>query len=145
MTKRVKNADQPWVVYAHYDADGVVYIGSGQVHRAFQFTKRSEEHYDWFVEHATKNLTGDFIKILFVTEERPEALFVEGRLMAEFKPKFNIHMSKVTRKELAQTILWMSDGKSLRSCASSIGIAHDNLRILLKQKYCNNDYTGLYL
>lgn len=145
MTKRVKNADQPWVVYAHYESDDVVYLGSGQVHRAFQFIKRSEEHYDWLVDKAVKNLTGNFVSILFVTDDYEEARFIEGRLIAEHKPLFNKTLNKLTFKDLSWSLEQMRQGNSMRSCAREIGIAHNNLNTLLKLPYCSNDYTGLYL
>jgi len=141
MCNRVKNADQPWVVYAHYDESVPVYIGSGQVHRAFQFIKRSSNHYDWLVEKSLENLTADFIKIVFVTRDYDEARFVEGRLIAENNLRFNKSLNKVTFSDLKNTMKAMQNGESLRSCASKIGVAHNNLRVLLKLPYCNSHYN----
>lgn len=143
MNKRVKNTDQTWVVYGHYDNNELVYLGSGQVHRAFQFIKRDAEHYNWLVENSLKYLTVDFIKILFVTDDYEEARFVEGRLIAEHTTRFNKNLNKVTFKDLKQTKQKMDNGQSLRSCASEIGVAHNNLRVLLKLPYCNSNYNIL--
>jgi len=141
MSKRVKNTDQKWVVYAHYDHEEMVYLGSGQVHRAFQFIKRDKKHYDWMVEKSLKNLTANFIRLLFVTDDYEEARFVEGRLIAEHSTRFNKSLNKVTFEDLNYAKEKMSNGKSLRSCASEIGVAHNNLRVLLKLPYCNSVYN----
>jgi hypothetical protein len=141
LNNRVKNADQPWVVYGHYENNELVYLGSGQVHRAFQFIKRSDNHYSWLVETALKALTVDFIKILFVTDDFNEVRFIEGRLIAEYKPRFNKNQNKLTFKDLKEAKIKISKGKSIRSCAEEIGIVHNNLRVLLKLKYCNRDYS----
>lgn len=141
MNKRVKNADQTWVVYGHYDGDKLVYLGSGQVHRAFQFIKRGSEHYDWLVEKAIITPAVEFIKILFITDDFEEARFIEGRLIAETTTRFNKTLNKVTFADLSYAKKQMGEGKSLRSCASKIGIAHNNLRVLLKLPYCDTDYN----
>jgi hypothetical protein len=140
MSNRVKNTDQTWVVYCHYDNKTPVYIGSGQVHRAFQFIKRSDKHYSWLVENALKNRTADFIKILFSTNDYEEARFVEGRLIAEYRPEFNKSLNKITFNDLSYVIDSVNQGKSIRSCAKEIGIYHNNLCQLLKLKYCKNNY-----
>lgn len=141
MSNRVKNADQKWVVYVHYDDSEVVYLGSGQVHRAFQFIKRDEEHYDWMVEKSLSNLTADFCQIVFVTKDYDEARFVESRLIAENSPRFNKQNTKLTFQDLKDCRRKIQDGMSLRSCASEVGIAHNNLRLALKQPYVENEYN----
>lgn len=141
MNKRVKNADQPWVVYGHYDGNKLVYIGSGQVHRAFQFIKRDNEHYKWLIKKAIITPAVEFIKILFVTDDYDEARFIEGRLIAETTTRFNKTLNKVTFADISYAKDQMSKGKSLRSCASEIGIAHNNLRVLLNLPYCDTEYN----
>lgn len=140
MSNRVKNADQPWVVYGHYEGNELMYLGSGQVHRAYQFIKRDTSHYNWLVEKALENRATDFVKILFVTDDFNEARFVEGRLIAEYNPQFNKNLNKLTFEDLKWSLKEIENGQSLRSCARKIGIAHNNLRVLLALPYCKTDY-----
>jgi hypothetical protein len=140
MSNRVKNADQTWVVYVHYDNDDVVYIGSGQVHRAFQFIKREENHAEWMVEKSLERLTADFCQIVFQTRDYEEARYVESRLIAEHNPKFNRTQSKLTFQDIKFVQDRMKQGESLRSCARSMGMAHDNLRIALAKPHSKTDY-----
>lgn len=141
MSNRVKNADQPWCVYAHYDGNDLVYIGSGTLQRAFEFNKdkRSPDHYNWFCIKLLHRAT-DFIKVIEITDDYEEARFIEGRLIAEFKPKFNKTLNKLTFKDLKETLNKMDNGRSLRKCAKDLGIQHNNLRVLLQLPYCNKEY-----
>lgn len=139
MSNRVKNTDQAWVVYGHFQNDTLVYLGSGQVHRAFQFIKREESHEAWMIEQALKNLTANFSRILFVTDDYDEARFVESRLIADHAPRYNKQNTKLTFADVKYAKKKMSEGVSLRSCARELGIAHDNLRIALKHP-CSDKY-----
>jgi len=142
MSNRVKNADQTWIVYGHYESDGtLVYLGSGQVHRAFQFIKRSKEHYAWLVASALKNGNNQFVKILFDSDDFAEVRFIEGRLIAQYNPKFNKNLNKITFADLKYTIKQTQKGESIRGCAKDIGVYHNNLCQLLKLPYCENDYS----
>jgi len=146
MSNRVKNADQTWVVYGHYESDGtLVYLGSGQVHRAFQFLKRSEDHYEWLIASALKNGNNNFVKILYETRDFAEIRFIEGRLIAEYKPEFNRNLNKITFADLRYTLRKMKQGVSIRSCAKDVGVYHNNLCQLLKLPYCDNDYSHIGL
>jgi len=140
MCNRVKNTDQTWVVYCHYDDDKVAYIGSGQVHRAFQFIKRSDTHYKWMVEQSLKNLTANFSQIVFVTSDYDEARYVESRLIAEHNPTFNKTDTKLTFEDIKTANKKIGEGMSLRGCAKELNISHNNLRIALSKTYSGKDY-----
>lgn len=143
-TNRVKDADQPWCVYGHYEGNDLVYIGSGTLQRAMDFSKdkRDELHYNWYCTQILSRFT-DFVRILEITPDYDEVRFIEGRLIAEYKPRFNKNLNKVTFKDLKETITKMRAGKSLRQCAVDVDIYHNNLRVLLLQPYCENDYSCL--
>lgn len=139
---RVKDADQPWCVYVHYEGNDPVYIGSGTLHRCMDFAKdkRSEEHYDWFQKQILAKNTS-FIKIVFLTHDHEEARYVENRLIPEFKPRYNKTLNKLTFDDILTTQELMARGHSIRSIAPTLDIYHNNLCQLLKLPYVHRDYT----
>lgn len=139
MTNRVKNTDQTWVVYGHYDNNDLVYIGSGQVHRAWQFIKRSKEHYDWLVKQGENNNLN--VRVLYKTKVFEDARFLEGRLIAEYNPKFNKNLNKLTLKDVAFVKKSLKQGKSVRWCSKEIGIYHNNICQLMKVPSWNKEFT----
>jgi hypothetical protein len=143
MSNRVKNFNQLWCVYAHIIENDLVYIGSGTLQRAYDFMpdKRSENHYKWFSEIVAKNQP--FVKIIHTTNLYEEARFIEGRLIAEYKPKFNKNLNKVTFQDLKDAIEKLKNGYSLRKCAREINVAENNLRVLLLSPFREFDVTHI--
>lgn len=147
MTKcnRVKDTDQTWVVYCHYEEDQVVYIGSGQVHRAFQFIKRSEDHCDWMVKQALRYRTAEFARIVFTSDYYDEVRYLESRLIPTHKPKFNKNIGKLTLDDISYARKHIDSGVSLRRTSVLLGISHNNLRTALLPKYARNNYDHIRL
>jgi hypothetical protein len=143
MTNRVKNFNQLWCVYIHIIENDLVYIGSGTLQRAFDFMpdKRSPDHYKWFCDNVIN--TNNFVKILYTSNDYEEVRFVEGRLIAEYKPCFNKNLNKITFSDLKQARYKIDTGVSLRQCAKELQVAHNNLRVLLNSQYCNFDLNKL--
>jgi hypothetical protein len=143
MTNRVKNFNQLWCVYSHSIENDLVYIGSGTLQRSFDFMpdKRSPGHYLWFCENVVKN--NNIVKILYTSKDYEEVRFVEGRLIAEYKPCFNKNLNKITFNDLKEAQDKINTGTSLRQCAKKLQVAHNNLRVLLLSPYCNFDLNRL--
>ena len=138
--KKGINAEQPWVVYAHYEGETPVYIGSGTVERPAEVKKRSPEHRKWLGEYLVKHKNASFMKILFVTDSFDEARYIEGRLIAEHKSKFNKNLNKATFSDINEAIAKIKSGTSIRQCARDINMVHNNLRVLLNLPHAGNSY-----
>ena len=78
-------------VYAHKhpQSDEIVYIGCGKEVRMF-CKNRKPNHLIWLEDMLVISEMNKIVKVLFVYEDRAEALEKEKELIKEHKPEFNL-------------------------------------------------------